>query len=336
VTGVQTCALPISKDQSVKDIIQNLEGDLIKIGQQKHLGWKAAPDLVNEAYKEIETTVYTKRVLTGIDTGFSDLNQLTLGFHPGELIIIAGRPGHGKTSLVGNIVDHHILKSQGSVGVFSLEMTGRELIKRSIYSESETDCYRLPSLDYRNSERVHWGKIQEACGALTEAHLWIDDSGGLTIGELRSRAQRLMLQHKIDFLVIDYLQLMAGSGQRNSTREREISEISRGLKGMAKDMQIPIVALSQLNREIEKTSRRPQLSDLRESGAIEQDADVVLFIWREEARSKSFEDAGKAELIIGKNRNGRSGKIIILNFHQQWCKFTSQTWRSETLEFCNG
>lgn len=304
------------------EIIETLQLNLLELTKNKESKWTPISELVKQAESEIERIVTEKRSLTGLDTGFKSLNSATRGFRPGELIILAGRPGHGKSSFASNIVDNMILRHGYSVGVFSLEMSGQELATRSILSESEIDSYEIHRIDRVGLGKEVWEKLHDACGSLHGRSLWIDDSGGLTITGLRSRAQRLKLEHDIDFLVIDYLQLMSGTGsRREQNREREISEISRGLKSLAKDLHIPILALSQLNRAIEHTERKPQLSDLRESGSLEQDSDVVLFIWREELRSDKDEHKGMAELIIGKQRAGRSGFTINLEFHGRFTKF---------------
>jgi len=312
-------------DDTNKEIIERLQLELLKLSQIgiKRGGWVRANDLVASAYKEIEDIAAHRIEAIGLDTGFQSLNRMTQGFKPGELIIIAGRPGHGKSSLCTNIIANGILKHGWRVGLFTLEMSGREIIKRAMYSEAEVDSYRagggfLTKLD--------WQRLSQAAGKLADTRLYVDESGGLTISDLRSRTQALAIEGGVDMIVIDYLQLMSGTiSRRDGNRAIEVSEISRGLKILAKDLNIPIIACSQLNRSIESDkNRKPMLADLRESGSIEQDADVVLFIWREELRSQNPQDAGKAELIIGKQRSGPTGTVNLV-FLPKITKFADAT-----------
>lgn len=318
-------------EDSSKEIIESLQLSLMKLSEinKKRGGWIKAPDLVDKAYKEIEAIGYRKTDVVGLDTGFHDLNKITQGFHRGDLIILAGRPGHGKTSLATNILTNGILKYGWRVGLFTIEMSAIEIMKRALYSEAEVDSYRAGS-GYLTKE--DWGRLNKAAANLAETNLSVDESGGLTITELRSRAQSLAIHGGLDLIVVDYLQLMSGTGHRNDNRVAEITEISRGLKILAKDLFVPVIACSQLNRAIENDkNRKPILADLRESGSIEQDADVVLFIWREELRSHKEEDAGLAELIIGKQRNGPIGNII-LSFMPKITKFVDSTTQRDLPE----
>jgi replicative DNA helicase len=292
-------------------IIESLQFDLLKLSSssQKKPTWIKAADLVATAYNEIESIANRKTDTVGLNTGFADLNRLTQGFHRGDLVIIAGRPGHGKSSLAVNIITTGILKHGWRVGLFTIEMSAVEIMKRAMYAEAEVDSYRAGS-GYLTKE--DWRRLSVTAGQLAETRLKVDESGGLTIAQIRSRAQSLAIDMGLDLIVVDYLQLMSGSGKRNDNRVNEITEITRGLKNLAKDLNIPIIALSQLNRMIEgDKTRKPMLADLRESGSIEQDADMVLFIWREELRSGKAEDYGRAELIIGKQRSGPTGSIVL-------------------------
>lgn len=316
-TGNDAMMRAYSGEEKSDQIIQDIQSELLKLTQlQNKKGFVSAADYAYDAFNEIERLRSQKVEYGGLDTGFSALNRLTQGFHPQQLIIIAGRPGHGKTSIAQNIVDNLALRRGKRIGVFSLEMGGVELVKRTICSESPVDNYEMLH------GSIDWRRIAEVCGEIYQSKLWIDESAGLSISELRSRAQWLAIENNgLDMLVVDYLQLMSGSGRKGDNREREISEISRGLKVLAKDLNIPIIALSQLNREIEKTNRKPLLSDLRESGSLEQDADVVLFIWREEMKLKTDSNEGLAELIIAKQRNGKSGVTVDLEFDKRYCRF---------------
>lgn len=312
----EATARAFQDEESCNEIIETLQLELLKITQiQKGRGFRPASEYVEKAYREMDEISHKRIAVSGLDACFRDLNRLTQGMHAQQLIIVAGRPGHGKTSIAQNMVDHLVIRRHKSVGVFSLEMSGQEMAKRSICAEAPVDSYDIPS------GSLDWRRIGDVCESLSKSKLWIDESAGLTINELRARAQRLAVEHGLDLIVVDYLQLMAGTGRRGDNREREISEISRGLKVMAKDLNIPVIALSQLNREIEKSTRRPQLSDLRESGSLEQDADVVLFIWRDELRAKTVDNEGRAELILAKQRNGKSGLTIDLDFDKRYCRF---------------
>jgi replicative DNA helicase len=315
---IQLCSESMERayraEELCKETLSDLQLALLKLAEKsrKQETWIKAPDLVQKAYLEIESIAHRKSDIVGLDTGFKQLNRLCQGFHRGDLVIIAGRPSHGKTSLATNILTNGILKHAWRVGLFTIEMSAVEIMKRALYSEAEVDSYRAGG-GYMTRE--DWTRMNAAAALLAETRLSVDESGGLTIMELRSRAQTLAIDGGLDLIVVDYLQLMAGVGRRNENRVAEISEISRGLKVLAKDLNVPIIALSQLNRGIEnEKTRKPILADLRESGSIEQDADMVLFIWREELRSHRPEDCGKAELIIEKQRNGPTGNINLVFF----------------------
>ncbi len=296
-------------------VIDGLQQFILGIPQVGRRGFVPVAEYANAAYQQIDEVSHHRRTVTGLDTGLRTLNRYTQGLQPGSLSLIAGRPGHGKSSLAQNIVDHSVLRRGRRVGVFSLEMSGLEVAKRSICSEAPLDSYAIPA------GGLNWFRIQEVCQSLSSAALWIDESSGLSITQLQTRARKLALEHKIEFLVVDYLQLMSGTGKKGQNREGEIREISSGLKALAKELNIPILALSQLNREMEKTGRKPILSDLRESGSLEQDADLVLFIWREDMRDPRPENEGKACLALAKNRFGRSGIEIPLHFEREYCRF---------------
>jgi replicative DNA helicase len=253
-----------------------------------------------------------------------DLDRMTSGLHSSDLIIIAARPSLGKTSLCLNIAEYAAIKNKKSVGIFSLEMSKEQLVKRLLCSESRIDAHRI-NTGYLNKE--DWNRLSQASGDLSETRIFIDDTASITVPEVRSKARRLSLEHGLDLIIVDYLQLMSGSTQRYENRTQEISQISRGLKGIAKELRVPLIAVSQLSRAIESRTgehRRPQLSDLRESGSIEQDADVVMFIYREDAANPNNEDSNDrmAELIIGKQRNGPTGSIQ-LAFSKQFTRFDS-------------
>jgi replicative DNA helicase len=289
------------------EILEKTESRIFQIAAREIKGgFQPARELADAAYKEIEDAARHKRLVAGIDTGFTELNRMTGGFHNQNLVVVAARPGLGKTSLCLNIACHAALKNGKRVGIFSLEMSKPEIMKRMISSESEVEAHRMQS-GYLS--RDDWERIGRATAGLSEAPIYIDDSANLTMLQVRAKAQRLALEHGLDLLVVDYLQLVSGSSRRYENRTQEVTEISRGLKNLAKELDIPVIAASQLNREVEKRSgnRRPQLSDLRESGSIEADADAVLFISREGMDDGEGGDACTAEISIGKQRNGMTG-----------------------------
>ena len=275
---------------------------------------------IQEAFERIEKTLERGARITGTETGFRDLDTLTAGMHPGQLIIIAARPAMGKTSLVLNLTTHSAITSQKPVLFFSLEMPRVELANRMMCAEARVDQSRLRSNMLTQDDMT---SLTAAASKLFQLPVYIDDSGDLTLLELRAKSRRIKAEKDLSLIVIDYLQLMKASRDGMDSREREISEISRGLKALAKELEVPIIALSQLNRSPETRSgkdTRPQLSDLRESGAIEQDADVVMFIYRDEVYNKDTEDRGIAELIIAKQRNGPTDTVR-LRFVRELTKF---------------
>jgi len=302
------------------EILEKTESRIFQIAAREIKGgFQPARELADAAYKEIEDAARHKRLVAGIDTGFTELNRMTGGFHNQNLVVVAARPGIGKTSFCLNIACRAAIKDRKHIGIFSLEMSKPEIMKRMISSEAEVEAHRIQS-GYLNKD--DWMRIGQATAAISEAPIYIDDSANLTLLQVRAKAQRLALEHRIDLLVVDYLQLVSGSGRRYENRTQEVTEISRGLKNLAKELDIPVIAVSQLNREVEKRSggRRPQLSDLRESGAIEQDADLVLFISHEETPEAMAGD-GIAEITIGKQRNGMTGNFQ-LSFRKRITKFS--------------
>jgi replicative DNA helicase len=265
-------------------------------------------DIVKESFKTLERLFEKKELVTGVPSGFKELDRLTAGFHASDLIIVAGRPSMGKTALCLNISQYAAIEKRIPVAIFSLEMSKEQLVIRMLCSEAQVEGTRLRTGFLTESD---WPKLTLAAGNLSDAPIFIDDSAAISILELRAKARRLKGEHGLGMLIIDYLQLMKGRTKVES-RQQEISEISRSLKALAKELNIPVIAVSQLSRKTEeRTGNRPQLSDLRESGAIEQDADLILFLYRDEVynRSEDNPNKGKAELIIGKQRNGPIGKI---------------------------
>ena len=262
--------------------------------------------------------------VTGVPTGFIDLDKKTSGLQPGDLIIVAGRPSMGKTAFSINIAEYVAIEAKLPVAVFSMEMGGSQLVMRMLGSVGRLDQHVLKT---GRLEDEHWGRLNEAVVKLSDAPMFIDETAGLTALELRARARRLARQFggKLGLIVIDYLQLMSGSG-RSDNRAGELGEISRSLKALAKELQVPVVALSQLSRSVEqRTDKRPMMSDLRESGAIEQDADLIMFMYRDEYYNAETQFKGLAECIIGKHRNGPTGKVF-LTFIGQFTKFDNAAY----------
>ena len=280
--------------------------------------------VIKDVFKQVESLYERQEEITGIPTGFADLDRLTSGFQPGDLVILAARPSMGKTACCLNIATHIGCRAQYQqkrcgVGMFSLEMPKEQLVMRMLSSEARVDSQRIRTGKLIESD---WAKLAQAAGVLADANIHIDDTPAVSALELRAKCRRLYAKHEntdapIRMIIIDYLQLMKGN-ERIDSREQQISEISRSLKALAKELGIPVLALSQLNRSLEKRpDKRPMMSDLRESGAIEQDADTILFIYREEVYEKEKEDVkGVAEIIIGKQRNGPIGTVNLAFIHE--------------------
>jgi len=274
-------------------------------------------EIIKESFKKLESTSRKGSFITGVGTGFTDFDNITSGLQPSDLIIIAGRPSMGKTSLALNMAYNVALADKLGVAVFSLEMSRLQLGIRLLGLDAMIDASRLRRGSLQDDE---WGRLTDAANRLSDLPLYIDDTSGLSALELKAKARRLKKRFGISLLVIDYLQLMQSKKSAES-RQQEISDISRSLKALAKDLNVPVVALSQLNRKVEdRPNKRPLLADLRESGAIEQDADVILFIYREELYNRTEENKGKAEIDIAKHRNGPTGRVH-LTFRETYTKF---------------
>lgn len=310
---IQTCTEIAGRCYEEQDDIDGLLDDVettvfeisrAKSGQSFH----PLKTVINTTFKYIEKLYERKEHITGIPTEYHDFDKMTAGLQPADLIILAARPSMGKTALAINMVQNAALLHKVPVAVFSLEMSKEQLGMRMLCSISRVDAQRLRTGFLKEQD---WPKLTRAVGMLSEAPIYIDDTPAITVLEMRAKARRLKTEHNIGLVVVDYLQLMRGRSNVNS-REQEISEISRSLKAMAKELSIPVLALSQLNRSLEsRPNKRPQLSDLRESGAIEQDADVIMFIYRDEVYNRAEDNPkrGIAEIIIGKQRNGPTGSL---------------------------
>ena len=311
--------------RSAANLLDEAESKVFEIaeaGARGKQGFSGIQPLLKEVVERIEVLYGQENPsdVTGIATGFNDLDQKTSGFQPGDLIIVAGRPSMGKTAFSLNIAEHVALELKKPVAVFSMEMGGSQLAMRMLGSVGQLDQHKVRTGRLLDED---WSKLTNALGKLNDAPLYIDESAALNALELRARARRLHRQHNdLGLIIVDYLQLMS-SASHGENRATEISEISRSLKALAKELQVPVVALSQLNRSLEqRPNKRPVMSDLRESGAIEQDADLILFIYRDEVYNPETEDKGIAEIIIGKQRNGPIGKID-LTFLGQYTRFES-------------
>ena len=305
-------------EQDADTLLDQAEQEIFAIAEDRiHTGFVPLKDLVADGFTTIEKLQEQKGLVTGVPSGFSDIDKLTSGFQSADLVLVAGRPSMGKTSFVLNIAQYVGLKTDRSVGFFSLEMSKEQLFIRMLTAEAEIDAQRFRG-GYLTEQ--DYGKISTVLGRLSEAKVFIDDSFGMGVLEMRAKARRLKAEHGLDLLVVDYLQLMQGRG-RFDNRTQELAAISRSLKALAKELDVPVIALSQLSRAPESRSdRRPQLSDLRESGALEQDADLVMFIFREEHYAPTPENENLAELIIGKQRNGPTGTVK-LAFIKQHTRF---------------
>ncbi len=315
----QISARAYEADDDPNTILDEAEQAIFSIAEDRvREGFVSMRDIVGESLPKIEQLFEHKRLVTGVETGFTDLDQMTRGLQAGDLVIVAARPSMGKTSLVLNIAEHASIKSGTTVGFFSLEMSREQLFVRLLTSVARIDSHRLMTGTVGQRD---YQQLSHAIGVLSDARLYIDDSPGVGVLEMRAKARRLAAEHGLGLLVVDYLQLMTGRG-RFENRTLELAAISRGLKGLAKELGVPVVALSQLSRAPESRSdHRPLLSDLRESGALEQDADVVLMLYRADMYPDAKpEDEGRAELIVAKQRNGPTGTVH-LAFLKQHTRF---------------
>lgn len=319
-TSTEIASRCYEEQDDIDKLLDETEQNIFDIAQAKS-SQSVFPisTVISAAFNEVKKLSERKEMITGVPSGFEDFDRKTAGLQPADLIILAARPSMGKTALAMNMVQNAALLYKVPVGVFSLEMSKEQLGMRMLCSISKVDSQRIRTGHIHEND---WPKLARAVGMLSEAPIYIDDTPSLSILELRAKARRLKTEKNLGLVVVDYLQLMRGHGS-TERREQEISEISRSLKAMAKELHIPVIALSQLNRSLEsRGDKRPQLSDLRESGAIEQDADVICFIYRDEVYNKSEANPkrGIAELIIGKQRNGPTGTIE-LTFMSEFTTF---------------
>lgn len=294
-----------NQQDDVPKVLDSAEKKIFDIAQNTvSTDFEALSTVLERGFLEIERLYNNKGEVTGVPSGFPELDAKTSGFQKGDMILIAARPSMGKTTFALNLAEYAALRSAKSIVVFSLEMSKEQLAYKLLCSEANVDMLKLRTGNLEDSD---WDNIARASGPLAEAKIYIDDTAGISVMEMRSKCRRIKIEHGIDMIIIDYLQLMSGSGE---SRQQEVSEISRSIKALAKEMQCPVIALSQLSRAPEqRTDHRPMLSDLRESGSIEQDADLVMFLYRDEYYNKETEEKNVAECIIAKQRNGPTGTV---------------------------
>ena len=310
-TANEIIELGYSPTEDVEDIMEGAEKKIFDIMQQKNQkSYTPIKDVLVESFTKLEELYNRKQHITGVPTGFSELDYKTAGLHGSDLILIAARPAMGKTAFALNIATNASVRAKVPVAVFSLEMSKDQLVNRILCSEEMVDSNKVRT---GKLEENDWTKLAESIGPLSEAEIYIDDTPGISVTEIRAKCRKLKLEKNIGMVVIDYLQLVQGSNKRNGSREQEISEISRSLKILAKELNVPVIALSQLSRAAEqRPDHRPMLSDLRESGAIEQDADIVMFLYRDDYYNEDSEKKDIAEVIIAKHRGGSTGTVELL------------------------
>ncbi len=323
-TSSDLAARCYEEQDDIDSLVDEAEQTIFEIASSKKgQGFESMSTIVPRAFERVEKLFERKEHVTGVATGYPDLDKMTAGLQPADLVVVAGRPSMGKTALAMNIAQHAAIVDKKPVAVFSLEMSMEQLALRMLCSIGRVDSQRIRTGRLKQRD---WPNLTRATGMLSDAPLYIDDSAAMTVLEMRAKARRLKAEFDLGMVIVDYLQLMKGRSN-SENRAQEISEISRSLKAMAKELSVPVVALSQLNRSLEsRTDKRPQLSDLRESGAIEQDADVIIFIYRDEVYKPTPDNPnrGIAEIIVGKQRNGPIGTIK-LTFLAEYTTFETYT-----------
>ena len=310
-TANEIISLGYDPTQEVENIMDAAEKKIFDIMQSKNQkGYSPMKDILVDTFSQLEKLYNQKEPITGVPTGFADLDYKTAGLHESDLILIAARPAMGKTAFALNIATNAAVRAKVPVAVFSLEMSKEQLVNRILCSEAMVDSNKVRT---GRIEEGDWVKLAGAIGPLSEADIYVDDTPGISVMEIRAKCRKLKLEKNIGLVVIDYLQLISASGKRGGSREQEISEISRSLKILAKELNVPVIALSQLSRAAEqRPDHRPMLSDLRESGAIEQDADIVMFLYRDDYYNEDSEKKNIAEIIIAKHRSGSTGTVELL------------------------
>ena len=310
----------LGKD-TVDDLLNDAEREIFNLTQTRGVsGYVSIADVALETLKQIEEAAKTKGNVTGVRSGFIDLDNMTTGFHPSDLILIAARPAMGKTAFVLNLAEQMCFRDHRCVAIFSLEMSKTQLVNRLVSQESKVDAQAIRTGNLSDGD---WDPIMTSLSIIGESNLVIDDTSSIKVSELRSKCRKFKAEMGLDCIIIDYLQLMTADG-RHDSRQNEIASISRALKGLARELDVPIIALSQLSRAVEsREDKRPMLSDLRESGAIEQDADMVMFLYRDDYYNKESEEKGVAEVIIAKQRHGSTGTAKLL-WLPQYTKFVNR------------
>ncbi|TCJ02141.1 replicative DNA helicase [Cytobacillus praedii] len=310
-----------AREDEVEVLLGEAEKNILEVAQRKNAGaFHNIKDVLVRTYDNIEVMHNRKGDITGIPTGFAELDKMTAGFQRNDLIIVGARPSVGKTAFALNIAQNVATKTEENVAIFSLEMGAEQLVMRMLCAEGNIDAQRLRTGSLTDDD---WGKLTMAMGSLSNAGIFIDDTPGVRITEIRSKCRRLKQEHGLGMILIDYLQLILGSGRSGENRQQEVSEISRSLKALARELQIPVIALSQLSRGVEqRQDKRPMMSDIRESGSIEQDADIVAFLYRDDYYDKESEDKNIIEIIIAKQRNGPVGTVQ-LAFVKEYNKFVN-------------
>ena len=316
-------------NEPLESVLEKTEKSVFQLLQNRNAGeYVPIRQVVMNALEKVEKASKSKGTVTGIPTGFIDLDYKLSGLQPSDLVLVAARPSMGKTAFVLNIAQYVAFKKDKCTAIFSLEMSKEQLVNRLFSLESQVDAQALRTGNMKDSD---WEKLIEAAGIIGQSNLIIDDTPSISISELRSKCRKYKMEHGLDLIIIDYLQLMSGSvGGRSESRQQEISDISRSLKALARELNVPVIALSQLSRAVEqRPDKRPMLSDLRESGAIEQDADVVMFIYRDEYYNKDSEYKKQAEIIIAKQRNGPVGTVH-LAWLGEYTKFANLSRQENT------
>ncbi|MCA1065618.1 replicative DNA helicase [Rossellomorea sp. AcN35-11] len=310
-----------AREDEVDSLLSEAEKNIMEVAQRKNAGaFHNIKDVLVRTYDNIETLTNRKGDVTGISTGFADLDHMTAGFQRNDLIIVGARPSMGKTAFALNIAQNVAVKAKENVAIFSLEMGAEQLVMRMLCAEGNINAQNLRTGELTDED---WRKLTMAMGSLSNAGIYIDDTPGIKVGEIRSKCRRLAQEHGLGMILIDYLQLIQGSGRSGENRQQEVSEISRSLKGLARELQVPVIALSQLSRGVEqRQDKRPMMSDIRESGSIEQDADIVAFLYREDYYDKEAENKNIIEIIIAKQRNGPVGNVS-LAFVKEYNKFVN-------------
>lgn len=319
--ATQIASMGYEASEEVANILDSAEKMILDVSNRK-VGQDFMPikNIIFDAFHKIELLYESKGGITGIPTGFKDFDRLTAGLQPSDLILIAARPSMGKTAWVLNVAQHVAIREKMPVAFFSLEMSKEQLVQRMLCAEAAIDAQRLRIGELEEND---WKKLLTAADRLSQAPIFIDDTAGITVMEMRAKARRLKIEHDLKLIVIDYLQLMQGNtgSSRSENRQQEISEISRSLKALARELKVPVVALSQLSRGVEaRQVKKPMLSDLRESGSLEQDADIVAFLYREDYYNPDTDKKNITEVIVAKHRNGPVDTVQLF-FHKQFTKF---------------